>query len=296
MTQRIEILLSCFLLLGLPCSPGQGRGTPEELQKKDDQEKIKRLFLKAINAPEPEERVKLSKEILELDSEHAGAIQLLQRSEEDLKKKDIEAKQAGEAKRDAQKKEQQAGEAAAEGEKAVAEGDAAKARKHMERVRSLMPNHPSLDRLNSGVSALDSQIDRFRMLLFGGGVGAAALIAVIIVWLRREKHPYLVVGNGTLKGEEIPVEGDILRMGAVEGQGDRKNDCWFPDNRGLLSRFHCELIRKSGRLFIKDLDSTNGVFLNDRRIKPAVEVPLSGNTRIDLGRAVVLHLRFRRRK
>lgn len=49
----------------------------------------------------------------------------------------------------------------------------------------------------------------------------------------------------------------------------------------LVSRLHCRLRANSTGLKIFDLDSTNGTFVNDRRIKRATLVP---GDRIDIGR------------
>jgi pSer/pThr/pTyr-binding forkhead associated (FHA) protein len=50
----------------------------------------------------------------------------------------------------------------------------------------------------------------------------------------------------------------------------------------LVSRLHCRLTAKPIGLEIFDLDSTNGTFVNDRRIKKAL---LATGDRISIGRA-----------
>lgn len=49
----------------------------------------------------------------------------------------------------------------------------------------------------------------------------------------------------------------------------------------LISRLHCRLTANSTGLEIFDLDSTNGTFVNDRRVTQATLVP---GDRIDIGR------------
>jgi len=50
----------------------------------------------------------------------------------------------------------------------------------------------------------------------------------------------------------------------------------------LVSRLHCRLTARPTGLEIFDLDSTNGTFVNDRRIKKAL---LATGDRISIGRA-----------
>jgi pSer/pThr/pTyr-binding forkhead associated (FHA) protein len=50
-----------------------------------------------------------------------------------------------------------------------------------------------------------------------------------------------------------------------------------------LSRLHCEFIYKDHKLHVKDLESHNGVFLNERRIPPNEEIPLHANDKLKIG-------------
>ncbi len=50
----------------------------------------------------------------------------------------------------------------------------------------------------------------------------------------------------------------------------------------LVSRFHCRLTTSdSGQLEVADLDSTNGTFVNDRKVQQAV---LASGDRLRIGR------------
>ncbi len=79
-------------------------------------------------------------------------------------------------------------------------------------------------------------------------------------------------GGGVL---EIPPQG--LRFGA-----NSDNDVVIDD--GFVSSFHAQLFLKGERLFVRDLDSTNGTFVGDVRVVEA-EVPV-GST-LKLGKAEI---------
>ena len=55
----------------------------------------------------------------------------------------------------------------------------------------------------------------------------------------------------------------------------------FTLDRTLVSRFHCRLISTTDRLEVEDLDSTNGTFVNDQKVRR--KVLASGDT-LRLGR------------
>lgn len=53
----------------------------------------------------------------------------------------------------------------------------------------------------------------------------------------------------------------------------------------LVSRLHCRLTASAAGLEILDLDSTNGTFVNDRRIKTAMLAP---GDRVGIGRVSLI--------
>src|SRR5512140_3570810 len=72
-----------------------------------------------------------------------------------------------------------------------------------------------------------------------------------------------------------------LMPGAVKTLG-RANRADFILDAALVSRLHCRLTATtSGELEIEDLKSTNGTFVNDRRV---TRTPLSSGDRVRIGR------------
>ncbi len=49
----------------------------------------------------------------------------------------------------------------------------------------------------------------------------------------------------------------------------RSGDCDFQIPLAVVSRRHCKVSRKGGRLVVKDLGSSNGTYLNDKRVLQA---------------------------
>jgi pSer/pThr/pTyr-binding forkhead associated (FHA) protein len=88
----------------------------------------------------------------------------------------------------------------------------------------------------------------------------------------------LVILNGINQGQRIPVTKPVTRIGR-----ERHNDIRVEDDG--VSRSHSEIIRRGDRLVLKDLGSTNGTFLNDKRVEEAV---LSDGDRVIIGDTVLL--------
>ncbi|OFV91738.1 MAG: hypothetical protein A3G76_14445 [Acidobacteria bacterium RIFCSPLOWO2_12_FULL_65_11] len=71
-----------------------------------------------------------------------------------------------------------------------------------------------------------------------------------------------------------------LRPGAVKTLG-RAPRADFIVNRALVSRLHCRLTAGDDKLEVEDLKSTNGTFVNDKRVTRA---ELTSGDRLRLGR------------
>jgi diguanylate cyclase (GGDEF)-like protein len=96
-------------------------------------------------------------------------------------------------------------------------------------------------------------------------------------------RPRLVVLSGMNAGEMLALdEGEVFTVGRAKG-------VQFAIEDTGVSRVHCRITRKRGRLIIEDMSSTNGTVVNGIRVARAT---LSANDRIQLGPSAVLQLRF----
>lgn len=93
-----------------------------------------------------------------------------------------------------------------------------------------------------------------------------------------EGEAVLRVVAGKAAGTEIRIAGEFLIGRHAEGDGKLGRD---PE----LSRRHAMVRREGERLVIEDLGSTNGTFVNDRRIDAPCE--LSAGDRIEVGDTVI---------
>ena len=76
----------------------------------------------------------------------------------------------------------------------------------------------------------------------------------------------LEILDGDRAGEVMSVGDAVLRIGRKSG-----NDLVLADEK--TSGVHCELAPDGGRLVLKDLGSTNGTFLDGKRVSEVVLTP-----------------------
>jgi pSer/pThr/pTyr-binding forkhead associated (FHA) protein len=79
------------------------------------------------------------------------------------------------------------------------------------------------------------------------------------------KLSLVVLTPGKTEGKVIPITLSQFVIG-------RDPQCHLRPASALISKRHCALLVRDGKVFLRDFDSTNGTFLNDSPVKGEVEV------------------------
>jgi pSer/pThr/pTyr-binding forkhead associated (FHA) protein len=79
------------------------------------------------------------------------------------------------------------------------------------------------------------------------------------------KLQLVVLTPGKSEGKAIPITLPQFLIG-------RDPQCHLRPASALISKRHCALLTREDRIFLRDFDSTNGTFLNDRQVKGEVEL------------------------
>jgi len=86
----------------------------------------------------------------------------------------------------------------------------------------------------------------------------------------------LVVATGVHQGKVIPILGAEFLIG-------RDPQCQLRPASQAVSKQHCAVLVRDGKIFVKDYGSTNGTFLNDSPITPNGEVEVRADDRLRIG-------------
>jgi pSer/pThr/pTyr-binding forkhead associated (FHA) protein len=90
-------------------------------------------------------------------------------------------------------------------------------------------------------------------------------------------------------------EGKALPIGLPQFLIGRDPQCHLRPASAAISKRHCALIQRDGKVFVRDFDSTNGTFVNEQQIKGEVELhhddklkvgPLTFGVKIETSTAV----------
>lgn len=79
------------------------------------------------------------------------------------------------------------------------------------------------------------------------------------------------------KSKPVPLDGD-LRIG-------RSDACQLRIEDTYLSSFHARIFRRDGSWYVEDLGSTNGTYLNQRKVTAPAE--LRAGDRVKLGKTTL---------
>ena len=88
------------------------------------------------------------------------------------------------------------------------------------------------------------------------------------------KISLVVLSTGSAAGKALPINAAQFIIG-------RDPDCNLRPASAMISKRHCAIIVKGGRVFLRDFDSTNGTFVNETPVKG--EVPLKDGDLLKVG-------------
>ncbi|KAI5064622.1 hypothetical protein GOP47_0021292 [Adiantum capillus-veneris] len=103
--------------------------------------------------------------------------------------------------------------------------------------------------------------------------------------IKTERWVLQPIGDGDCNhlDEAVPLPGaiELAADAATVGRVPEKADIVIPI--ATVSGLHARLERKGATLFVTDLDSTNGTYINDRQIRPGAVTPVPPGSRVTFG-------------
>ncbi len=266
-----------------PVAPAQPTApTPEQIQAEEKARLLRdaraRDFTRQVTAQNAEERLMAWGLVRAIDPSDGEALRGYDQARRDLEaaKKLEEAAKAREADAETQK---QVRAQLREANAAFDAGELDRADRAVEDVLATSPDDPQALSLRAAV-AEKRRSKEFRRLLLSVG-GFFGLSAAVIFWMawrgikeRRARSKeeaasapaapkaLLKVVDGVGRGRLVPLQADVFRIGAAQGEGaGEQNDLVISDSGALVSRYHCSIIRKGKDYLLID-SSLNGTELN----------------------------------
>lgn len=149
--------------------------------------------------------------------------------------------------------------------------------KHLLRNNDLI----SIDTYNLRFHSTDEELERsYNEEITDSDILEVKLLKKVLKALDKETVPSIEVLNGSSEGEKIFLSDEVNEL--VIG---RDPACDFSINEFAISRKHAKVGKRWGGIVIRDLESKNGTFINNRRV---VEEFLHDGDRIALGTIVLL--------
>ena len=274
--------------------------TPGQAISRARREEVQDLMREAMATDDPEEQARIYTKILLIDPNNTVAFQgrkdALAKLEQQQEQEFQQAEQENVLIEQSLQSERVRRTSVKDAEDAFMRGDIDTAELEIEKAKAVAPNDPEVQRMDMLIQ--DRVSSRRRMAYIAIGVGVVLLIGLIafLVIRMRRRDPYIEIVSGQQKGKVIPINGKLLKIGAVDEDGGDKNDLAVPDIERMISRFHCEIHRRGRKLFIIDVGSANGTFLERKQIEPGNPIPLKSGSRIDLAGTCALRVGYERRK
>jgi hypothetical protein len=121
--------------------------------------------------------------------------------------------------------------------------------------------------------AIRSVTADLRAMPAGGSGGGRAETGTRASTKARAPRSVVVLSERGGKGRSHPFDGDQLQIGRAEACQVQLDDTY-------ASQFHARIYRRDGSWFVEDLGSTNGTYLNQRRLTAPAEIRAGDRLRI----------------
>ena len=286
----------------MPGFPGaaQPAGNPHEKE-------ISKLTQQALSTSDPEQQIKIYDRILGLDPNNIVAYNARKDAQDKVDKMKAEAtrqeeeRQRADAENRTKEERAQANgvakqEALKQTQSSFLAGDLKAAASNLAVAKRIDPSDPEVQRWDAliGKQARAQRVKTYA--LYGAGVLVPVGLLALLILTRGKKDAYLEVVHGLEEGKKYNLDQDVVHIGAVEQDGGTKNEIVVHDVEHTISRFHCEVHRHDGKLYIFDCNSANGTYLDGHRVPPGRPVRLKSGARLKLADACTLRLGFEKRK
>ncbi len=267
----------------------------KDAQAEANKQRVASLTSQALASNDPKEQQDLYQQIIQIDPANTNAVSGFKEAQARIQQQQAASSQAANSDQAEKQKQEEANASLMTAQSAFLAGNTSQASQALSVAERLTPNNVAVRELRRRIGATQSL--HYRLLLLGSGAGVLALLGALAAWLRRRKtqrFPVLEVTSGVDSGKIYRIDKDPTRIGAVPQDAGQKNDIVVRDVEHAISRFHCEVVRRDGQLYLQDLNSSNGTRVDGERLQPGNAALLRKGTRIQLADTVELRFGYDR--
>jgi pSer/pThr/pTyr-binding forkhead associated (FHA) protein len=138
----------------------------------------------------------------------------------------------------------------------------------------------SIDNYNLSFSAIDEMLSSSFNEITDSDVLEVKLLKKVLRAIDKESIPSIEVLNGNFVGKKFFLTDDIEEVTIGRDESSE-----FEIREYVISRQHAKIVKKGERLFLEDMKSKNGTYLNNKRV---MQEELHDGDRIALGTIVLI--------
>lgn len=270
-------------------------------KKKQEAEKkqVSGLVQQALATNDPNVQLELFNQILAIDPNNTVAFNGAKDAKAAIAaqsaKKTDEDNKAAAARAEVEQKEKDFAKNLDQAQSAFLAGNLVLADQALSAAEKVSPSNPTVAQLRQ---RLDSARGRASSILTMAAAGAGAALLAVLAWLfmaRGKKDPYLEITAGLDKGKRFNIDQQVIKLGAIAEDGGQKNDIVLRDAERMVSRFHAEIHQQNGKLYVLDANSSNGTFVDKKRIAVGKPVLLKSGSQVSFGGTCTVKIGFEKR-
>lgn len=267
----------------------------EETQK----QQVSGLLQQALNTNDPAAQLNLYDQILTIDPDNQVAFAARKEAkgklDADQAKKYEESQKAAAAQAEVAQKEKDFAGNLDKAQTAFLAGNLVLADQALSAAEKIFPGNPAAAQIRQ---RLDAARGRASSIFTLGAAGLGAAVVAVLAWLfmaRGKKDPYVEITVGLDKGKKFNIDQQVMKLGAIAEDGGQKNDVVLRDAERMVSRFHAEIHNQDGKLYVIDANSSNGTFVDKKRIPAGKPILLSKGSQVSFGGTCAVKIGFEKR-
>ncbi|MBY0508016.1 MAG: DUF1080 domain-containing protein [Bryobacteraceae bacterium] len=271
----------------------------DKKQQETQKQQVSGLLQQALKTNDPAAQLSLYDQILLIDPDNQVAFTARKEAQGKLDanqaKQYEETQKAAAAQAEQAQKEKDFAKNLDAAQTAFLAGNLVVADQALSAAEKVFPGNPAVTQIRQ---RLDAARGRASSIFTLGAAGLGTAVLAGLAWLfmaRGKKDPFVEITVGLDKGKKFNIDQQVMKLGAIAEDGGQKNDVVLRDAERMVSRFHAEIHQQEGKLYVIDANSSNGTFVDKKRIPAGKPIPLAKGSVVSFGGTCAVKIGFEKR-